>query len=110
MRQGNAILYTNKDKGKTTEASQIQIQTEASQLHIMYQTKGLTTWFLNLPLDEYIDNTKAQSLNLESKTHEAQLEDQKPRKAKKCHLEEGKTAMAANGTKSDKLSIMAKES
>jgi hypothetical protein len=32
------------------------------------QTKVLTTWFLNLPLDEYIDNKKAQSLNLESKT------------------------------------------
>jgi hypothetical protein len=35
------------------------------------QTKVLTTWFLNLPLDEYIDNRKAQSLNFESKTHEA---------------------------------------
>jgi hypothetical protein len=34
------------------------------------QTKELATWFLNLPLDEYIDNTKAQSLNFESKTHE----------------------------------------
>jgi hypothetical protein len=29
------------------------------------------------PLDEYIDNIKAQSLNFESKTREAQLEDQK---------------------------------
>jgi hypothetical protein len=47
----------------------------ASQLLITTQTKVLTTWFLNLPLDEYIDNTKAQSLNFESKTHEAQLED-----------------------------------
>jgi hypothetical protein len=44
------------------------------------QTKILTTWFLNLPLDEYIDNTKAQSLKFQSKTHEAQLEDQKLKK------------------------------
>jgi hypothetical protein len=49
----------------------------ASQLLITTQTKALTTWFLNLPLDEYIDKTKAQSLNFESKTHEAKLEDQK---------------------------------
>jgi hypothetical protein len=47
------------------------------------QTKVLTTWFLNLPLDEYIDNTKAQSLNFESKKHEAPLEDQKPKKRSK---------------------------
>jgi hypothetical protein len=33
------------------------------------------------PLDEYIDNTKVQSLNFESKTHEAQLEAQKPKKS-----------------------------
>jgi hypothetical protein len=32
------------------------------------QTKVLTPWFLNLFFDEFIDNTKAQSLNLESKT------------------------------------------
>jgi hypothetical protein len=31
------------------------------------QTKVLTTWFLNLPLDEYIDK-KTQSLNFKSKT------------------------------------------
>jgi hypothetical protein len=42
------------------------------------KTKVLTTWLLNLPLVEYIDNTKAQSLNFKSMTHEAQLEDQKP--------------------------------
>jgi hypothetical protein len=34
------------------------------------QTNDLTTWFLNLPLDESIDNTKAQSLSFESKTKE----------------------------------------
>jgi hypothetical protein len=32
------------------------------------QTKVLTTWFLNPPLDECIDNQKAQNLNFESKT------------------------------------------
>jgi hypothetical protein len=31
------------------------------------QTKKLTTWFINLPLDESIDN-KAQSLQFQSKT------------------------------------------
>jgi hypothetical protein len=69
------------DRGKTTKISWIQIHTEASQLLITYQTKLLTTWFLNLRLDEYIDNIKAQSLNFESKTHEAQLADQKPWKS-----------------------------
>jgi hypothetical protein len=52
----------------------------AHQRLITHRTKVLTTWFLNFPLDEYIDNIKAQNLNFESKTHEAQLEDQKPRK------------------------------
>jgi hypothetical protein len=48
-----------------------------------HRTKVLTTWFLNLPLDEYIDNTNGQNLNFKSKTHEAQLDDQKPRKSSK---------------------------
>jgi hypothetical protein len=39
------------------------------------QTKLLTTWFLNLPLDDW--QQKAQNLNFESKTHEAELEDPK---------------------------------
>jgi hypothetical protein len=39
------------------------------------------TWFLNIPLDEYIDNTKAQSLNFTLRSHEAQLEDQKTKKS-----------------------------
>jgi hypothetical protein len=38
------------------------------QVNYSSQIKPRTTWFLNLPLDEYIDNTKAQSLNFESKT------------------------------------------
>jgi hypothetical protein len=53
----------------------------ASQLLNTSQTKVLATWFLNLFIDEYIDNTKAESLNFESETHEAQLEDQKSKKS-----------------------------
>jgi hypothetical protein len=41
-------------------------------------------------------------LNFESKIHETQLEDQKPRKAQEGHLEEGKIAKPINGTKSSK--------
>jgi hypothetical protein len=64
------------------------------------QTKVLTIWFLNLPRDEYIDNKKAQSLNFDSKAHEAYLEDQRLRKkAQDGHLEEGKTAKPTKGTK-----------
>jgi hypothetical protein len=70
------------------------------------QTKVLTTWFLNLPLDEYIDNTKAQSLNFKSKTYEALLDDQKPtkgskrssRRRKKIQIQQ-KTREAANQEK-----------
>jgi hypothetical protein len=57
-----------KYQDRTTKISRIQIQTKAIQLLITNQTMVLTTWFLNLPLDEYIDNTKAQSLNFELKT------------------------------------------
>jgi hypothetical protein len=46
-------------------------------------------------------------LNFESKTHEAQLEDQKPRKSSKSHLEEGKIIRPTNGTKSGKSNKMA---
>jgi hypothetical protein len=71
-------------------------------LLITSQTKVLTIWFFNLSLDEYLDNTKAQSLNFESKTHETQLEDRKPRKATEGHLEEEKTAKPINDTKGDR--------
>jgi hypothetical protein len=43
------------------------------------QTKELTTWFLNLPLDESIDNTKHKVWTSNLRPHEAQLEDQKPK-------------------------------
>jgi hypothetical protein len=41
------------------------------------QTKELTTWFFNLPLDESIDNKKHKVWRSNPKPHEAQLEDQK---------------------------------
>jgi hypothetical protein len=66
----------------------------ASQLLITTQTKTLTTWFLNLPHDEYIDNTKAQRLNFESKTHEAQIEDQKSKKNSKMSSRRRKNCKA----------------
>jgi hypothetical protein len=70
----------------------IRIQTEASQLVIIYQTKVLVTWFLNPPpLDEYSDNTNVQSLNFKSKTHEAQLDDQKPKKSSRVSSRRRKT-------------------
>jgi hypothetical protein len=45
------------------------------------QTKELTTWFLNLPLDEYIDIKKHMVWISNPRPHEGQLEDQKLRKA-----------------------------
>jgi hypothetical protein len=36
--------------------TRIQIQTSACQWLITYQTKVLAAWFLNLSLDESIDN------------------------------------------------------
>jgi hypothetical protein len=54
------------------------------------QTRVLTTWFLKLPLDESIDNKKHKVWILNPRHNEAQLEDQKPRKAQEGHLEEGK--------------------
>jgi hypothetical protein len=41
------------------------------------QTKKPTTWFLNLPLDESIDNKKHIIRSSNPRPHEAQLEDPK---------------------------------
>jgi hypothetical protein len=41
------------------------------------QTKELTTWFLNLPLDESIENKRHKIWSLNPWPHEAQLEDKK---------------------------------
>jgi hypothetical protein len=45
------------------------------------QTNELTTWFLNLPLDEFIDNKKHKVWSLNPRSHEAQVEDQKAKKS-----------------------------
>jgi hypothetical protein len=90
----------NKDKGSlTTKMSQIQIQIMACHWIITYQTKVLTTWFLNLPLDESIDNKKHKVWSLNPKPHEAHLEEQKARNAQECHLEERKIRKANKSTK-----------
>jgi hypothetical protein len=47
------------------------------------QTKELATWFLNLPVDESIDNKKYKVWSLNPKAHEAQLEDQKSQEKRK---------------------------
>jgi hypothetical protein len=46
---------------------------------------------------------------LNPRTHEAQLEDQRPRKAQEGHLEEGKAARPAKDTKSGKPSQNGKQ-
>jgi hypothetical protein len=74
------------------------------------QTKELTTWFLNLPLDESIDNKKHKVWISNPRPNEAQLEDQKPRKAQESHQEEWTTAMPTNDTKNGKPSKIAKKS
>jgi hypothetical protein len=47
------------------------------------QTNVLTTWLLNLPLNEYIGNKKHKVWISNPRPHEAQLEDQKPKKSSK---------------------------
>jgi hypothetical protein len=85
-------LHKNKIMVEPPKISRIRIQTEASQLVIIYQTKVLVTWFLNPPpLDEYSDNTNVQNLNFKSKTHEAQLDDQKPKKSSRVSSRRRKT-------------------
>jgi hypothetical protein len=58
------------------------------------QTKELTTWFLNLPLDESIENKKHKVWSLNPRPHEAQLEDQKPTKSSRRSSRRRKTAKA----------------
>jgi hypothetical protein len=45
------------------------------------QTKKLTTWLLNLPLDESIDNKKYEARSSNPRPREAQLENQKAKKS-----------------------------
>jgi hypothetical protein len=44
------------------------------------QTKELTSWFLNLPLDEFIDNKMHKVSSSNPRPLKAQLEDQKDKK------------------------------
>jgi hypothetical protein len=73
------------------------------------QTKVLTTWLLNVLLDESIDNKKYKVWISNPRHHEAQLEDQNPRKAQEGHLKEEKTARPTKGTKTSKPSKMEKK-
>jgi hypothetical protein len=67
------------------------------------QTKELTTWFLNLPLDESIDNkgTKFKFQIQDPIKHNK--ETKKLRKAQEGHLEEGKPQKPTKGTKGRKI-------
>jgi hypothetical protein len=74
------------------------------------QTEVLTTWFLNLPLDEYIDNKNTK--------FEFQIQDtwctargpKSQRKGEEDHLEEGEAAKPTSGMKSGKTKERAKKS
>jgi hypothetical protein len=48
----------NKDKGETTKTIPDLNSNLAKSMPHHNQTKELITWFLNLPLDESIDNKK----------------------------------------------------
>jgi hypothetical protein len=56
MRQANVILQTNKDKSKTNETVPDSSSNIVKSITHHNQTKEWITWFLNLPLDESIDN------------------------------------------------------
>jgi hypothetical protein len=58
------------------------------------QTKELTTWFLNLPIDESINNKRHKVWSLNPRPDEAQLEDQKPTKSLRRSSRRRKTAKA----------------
>jgi hypothetical protein len=75
------------------------------------QTKVLATRFLNLSLDEYIDNKKHKVLILNPRhmTHNSKTKS-KTKKAKEDHPEEGEDAKSTSGTKSGKTKERAKKS
>jgi hypothetical protein len=73
----------NKDKGKLNETVlDSNLNLTKSMTH-HNQTKELTTWFLNLLLDESIDNKRYKVWSLNPRPHEAQLEEQKTYKSSK---------------------------
>jgi hypothetical protein len=63
------------------------------------QTKELTTWFFNLPLDESIDNKKQKVWSLNPRAHEARLEDQKAKKSSRGSSRRGKSRKTNKGHK-----------
>jgi hypothetical protein len=76
-----------KDKSKTIETVPDSNWNLTKSMTHHNQIKERTTWFLNLPLDEFIDNEKHKVWSLNPRHHEAQLEDKKSGKAQEGHLD-----------------------
>jgi hypothetical protein len=102
-------FFTNQDKGKNHWNVPDSNSNLAMSMIYHNQTKELTTSFLNLPLDESIDTKRHKVWISNPRPHEAHLKDQRPRKAQKYHLEEGKAARPTKGTKSGKTNQNDKE-
>jgi hypothetical protein len=73
------------------------------------QTKILTTWFLNLSLDGYIDNKKHKVQILNPRHKNIARRPKSQRKTEEGHLEEGEAAKPTSGTKSGKTKERAKK-
>jgi hypothetical protein len=58
------------------------------------QINELTTWFLNLPLDESIENKRHKVQSSNSRAHEAKLEEQKPIKSSRMSFSRRKNRKA----------------
>jgi hypothetical protein len=74
------------------------------------QTKELATLFLNLPLDESIDNKKHKVWSLNPIPHEAQLEDQMAKKGSRRSSRRRKNRKANKRHKSGKTKEKSKKS
>jgi hypothetical protein len=73
------------------------------------QINELTTWFLNLPLDESIDNKRYKVWSLNLRPHEAQLKDQKAKKSSRRSSRRRKIAKISKRKKSGKAKQNGKE-
>jgi hypothetical protein len=71
----------------------------ASQLLITNQNKVLTTWFLDLPLDKYIDNITTQSLNFKSNTTWSTTKRPKAKESSRRSSRRRKNHQTTHGTK-----------
>jgi hypothetical protein len=89
-RQVNAILQTRIIDSRIEPRKCPWFEFKPRHVNDSSQSNKGSTLFLNLPLDESIDNKKHKVWISNPRHNEAQLEDQKPRKAQ-GHLE-GKTA------------------